>query len=73
MKKLISFYKKYRKFVSILVASIVFASILIVRPFGHQTLTGNETFAILMFSIILWGSNPLPIYVIALMAPVMAV
>jgi phosphate transporter len=73
MKKLISFYKKYRKFVSILVASIAFASILIVRPFGHQTLTGNETFAILMFSIILWGSNPLPIYVIALMAPVMAV
>lgn len=71
--KLLLFYKNNRKIISILVASIVFASILIRRPMGNQTLTGNETLAILIFSIILWTSNSLPIYVIALMAPVMAV
>lgn len=40
---------------------------------GSQTLTGNETFAILIFSIIMWISNPLPVYVTALLAPVLAV
>ena len=71
--KIYSFYKKYRKFISILVASTVFASILYRRPMGEETLTGNETFAILILSIVLWITNPLPVYVIALMAPVMAV
>lgn len=73
MKQVILFYKKYRKIISILVASTFFTFILIRRPFGDQTPTGNETFAILMFSIILWISNPLPIYVIALLAPILAV
>lgn len=68
-----SFYKKYRKIVALLVAASVFASILYRRPMGGQTVTGNETFAILMFSIILWISNPLPVHVVALMAPVLAV
>lgn len=40
---------------------------------GPETPTGNETFALLIFSIVLWISNPLPIYVTALMAPVLAV
>ena len=40
---------------------------------GHETPTGNETFALLMFSIVLWISNPVPVYVTALLAPVLAV
>lgn len=40
---------------------------------GPETPTGNETFALLMFSIVLWISNPVPVYVTALAAPVLAV
>lgn len=40
---------------------------------GEGTQTGNETFAILIFSIILWISNPVPVYVTALIGPLLAV
>ena len=66
-------YSKYRKPIALLVAVAVFTSILLRRPMGPETPTGNETFALLIFSIVLWISNPLPIYVTALMAPVLAV
>ena len=68
-----SFYKKYRKIISIIIASVVFFSILKRRPMGTATATGNETFALLIFSILLWISNPVPIYVTALAGPVIAV
>lgn len=68
-----SFYLKYRKIISIVVASSVFMSILYRKPMGTQTVTGNETFALLIFSILLWISNPFPVYVTALLAPLLAV
>lgn len=72
-KIIVEYYKKNRKPISLLVAISIFASILTRRPMGSETPTGNETFALLMFSIILWISNPLPIYVTALLAPILAV
>lgn len=67
------FYRKYRKIISILVAAAAFAAILHRKPMGTTTLTGNETFAILILCSILWISNPFPVYVVALMAPLLAV
>lgn len=66
-------YKSFRKVISVLIACLVFISILRRRPFGTDSLTGNETFAILIFSIILWIGNPVPVYVTALAGPVLAV
>ena len=66
-------YSNYRKPIALAVAVAVFAWILFRRPMGSETPTGNETFALLMFSIVLWISNPLPVYVTALLAPILAV
>lgn len=66
-------FKFYRKWLACFVAAGVFGSILHRKPLGPQTETGNETFAILMASIVLWISNPIPVYVTALLGPIIAV
>jgi phosphate transporter len=70
---LYSLYSRYRKYISVVIACAAFAAIMHRRPMGSETLTGNETFALLVFCIIMWIANPVPVYVTALLAPVLAV
>lgn len=63
-----------RRLISFSVAIGTFFWILWRRPFGADGgPTGNESFALLMFAIVLWIGNPIPPFVTALMMPMLAV
>ncbi len=63
-----------RKLFSLLFALFAFFFSLWRRPFGAAGgATGNESFSLLLFAIILWIGNPVPPFVTALLAPMLAV
>lgn len=63
-----------QRLISFSVAICTFLWILWRRPFGSDGgATGNESFALLMFAIVLWIGNPVPPFVTALMMPMLAV
>ena len=63
-----------RKLFSLSVALFCFLFSLWRRPFGKAGgATGNESFSLLIFAIILWIGNPIPPFVTALLTPMLAV
>ncbi len=63
-----------RRIFSLCVATGFFLFSLWRRPFGAAGgATGNESFSLLIFAIILWIGNPIPPFVTALLMPLLAV